>query len=318
MLKVLYLSLGAQTGTCNAWREVGVNLLVYDYWTVWTQSNNKDRIKTEFLTQVKNFQPNLIHMQLQFTGLISAETLNEARRLCPGVIITNWSGDVRGIAPAEFTSIANAVDCSLISSTGQLDLYRQAGCKNVKYWQIGFDPKVAFPIKKTVFRYDVSFLGNNYGNTFPDGKLRLSAANALTTEFGNKFGLFGTGYSGGVKQVSHNDCNNIYNDSVCALSISNFNNVGHYFSDRLLLCLASGRPTISWYFPGCEDYFVDKQDIFIARSNQEIINIVHYCKNNPEAATQVGMNGYNKVLSEHTFLSRIIELLYMLNLNHLV
>lgn len=317
-MRVLYLPLGPQTGTCNAWNDVGVNLSVYDYWTSWLQYNNRHRIKTDFLKLVGEFQPHLIHMQLQFTGLVDVETLQEARKICPGVIITNWSGDVRANAQHEFTSLGNAVDYSLISSTGQLEMYHRAGCGNVRYWQIGFDPKVAFPQNKTNFKYDISFLGNNYGHTFPDGPLRLKAAQALMHQFGGRFGLFGTGYSGRVKPISHHECNNIYNDSCCVLSISNFNNIEHYFSDRLLLCLASGRPTISWYFPGCENYFVDRRDIFIARSNQDIINIVNFCKNNPEVASQVGMNGYNKVLNEHTFTSRIIELLHIVGLTHLL
>lgn len=317
MLKVLYLSLGEQTGTYNAFREVGVQLQIFDYWSSWLQFKNREKIKQDFLNMVKTFQPHLIHMQLQFTGLVDAATLHEARKLCPGVILTNWSGDVRAVAQNEFTSVANAVDYSLISSTGQLEMYKNAGCPNVKYWQIGYDPKVAYPMSKTEFKYDISFLGNNYGATFPDGPVRFSAATVLEQNFGKKFGLFGTGYAG-RRPISHHESNGIYNDSLCVLSISNFNKIDHYFSDRLLLCLASGRPTISWHFPGYESYFVDKRDIFIARSNQDILNIVNFCKNNPVAAAQVGINGYNKVYSEHTFTSRIIELLDMLNLTHLV
>lgn len=318
MIKVLYLPLGDQPGMYDGWRNAGVQLEIYDYWSDWLQNQNKNLIKERFLAKVREFQPNLIHTQLQFTGLLTSETLLQARNLCPGVTITNWSGDVRDYVPTEFSSIAGALDYTLISSTGQLELYKKAGCHNVKYWQIGYCPKTAFPMNKTEFTYDISFTGNNYGNTFPDSYLRSNAIGALRNNFGPRFGIFGTGYPHAVRTTNPRESNEIYNNSLCVLSISHFNNISHYFSDRLLLCLGTGRPTITWYFPGCEDYFVDRRDIFIAHSNQEVIDIVNYCKTNPDVANQVGINGNQKVLKEHTFTSRIIELLFLTNLMHLV
>lgn len=318
MLKVLYLPIGSQTGTVAAWEQTGVKLQVYDFHGVWDRTHSKGTVCNEFLAIVKKFQPNLIHMQLQFTGLIDASVLVEARRLCPGVVITNWTGDVRASAQTNFTGVANVIDYSLISSTGQLDMYKQSGCTNVKYWQIGYDPKSSYPTYKNTFKYDVSFLGNNYGHTFPDGHLRVNIADTLRSVFGTRFGLYGSGYVPSAPMVDPSNANAIYNDSVCALSVSNFNNVSHYFSDRLLYCMASGRPTISWHFPGYESYFIEGKEIFIARSTKEIVDIVNYCKANPEIAKQVGMNGYQRVLKEHTFTSRVIELLHMTNLIHLV
>lgn len=318
MLKVLYLPIGLQTGTVDAWEQIGVKLEVYDFHGMWERTRSKGTVAHEFLAKVKKFQPQLIHMQLQFTGLIDASVLEEARKLSPGVVITNWTGDVRVGAQSHFTNVASALDYSLISSTGQLDTYKQAGCHNVRYWQIGYDPKTSFPMHKETFKYDVSFLGNNYGGTFPDGALRVGIADSLRSTFGAKFGLFGSGYHPPAPIIDPSQANGVYNDSVCALSISNFNNVSHYFSDRLLYCLASGRPTISWYFPGFESYFIEGKEIFIVRSAKEIVDIVNYCKDNPEVARQIGMNGYQRAFKEHTFTSRIIELLHMTNLIHLV
>ena len=317
MLKVLYLPLGEQSGMYDAWANVGVDLAIYDYWTDWERNKNHGAIKVRFLEEVRKHQPQLIHMQLQFTGLLDSNTIKQARALCPGVIITNWSGDCRANVPAEFSSIAGALDHSLISSTGQLEMYRKAGCANVKYWQIGYDPKVSFPLHKTEFKYDISFTGNAYRH-FPDSRLRADAVAAVKGTFGPRGAIYGSGYPGSFGGSSHKDNNGIYNDSLCVLSISNFNNVAHYFSDRLLLCLGSGRPVISWYFPGYEDYFVDGKDLFIARSNQDIIDIVNRCKADPGLAMQVGQNGYKRVSQEHTYTSRVIELLNIVGLTHLV
>jgi spore maturation protein CgeB len=167
-------------------------------------------------------------------------------------------------------------------------------------------------------KYDISFLANNYGHTFPDGNLRTGVADTLRSTFGQKFGLFGTGYVPAAPTIEPIQANDIYNQSVCALSISHFNSVSHYFSDRLLHCLASGRPTITWHFPGFESYFIEGKEIFTVRSTKEIVEIVNYCKANPAIAKQVGVNGYQRVLKEHTFTSRVIELLHLTDLIHLV
>lgn len=318
MLKVLYLPLGQQPGMVDAFRNVGVELEVYDFWGHWERTHSKGTVAQQFMQHVKQLKPNLIHMQLQFTNLIDASVIAEARKECPGVVVTNWSGDVRDRAIPDFTNVAGVIDHALISSTGQLDLYKRAGCTNAKYWQIGYNPKTNFPMNKTEFKYDVSFLGNNYGRTFPDGGLRVGAVAALRGAFGSRFGIFGSGYAPHAPSVEPKRSNEVYNDSLCTLSISNFNSISHYFSDRLLACMASGRPTISWHFPGFNSYFVEGKEIFIARSNKDIIDIVNYCKNNPEVAKQVGINGYKKVLKEHTFTSKVIELLNMTNLIHLV
>lgn len=318
MLKVLYLPIGNQPGMSDAFEAVGAQLEVFDFYGMWERTHSKGVISSEFLNKVRIFQPHLIHMQLQFTGIIDASIIAEARKLCPGVVITNWTGDVRVGAQAQFTGISSAVDYSLISSTGQLDLYKQSGCSNAKYWQIGYSPKVNFPMHLESHKYDVSFLANNYGHTFPDGFLRTATVDTLRSIFGARFGIFGSGYIPAAPVVAPHMGNEIYNNSICTLSISNFNNVSHYFSDRLLSCMASGRPTISWHFPGYESYFIEGKEIFIAKSAKEIVDIVNYCKANPAIAKQVGMNGYQRVLKEHTFTSRVIELLHMTNLIHLV
>ncbi len=325
MLKVLYLPLndadGVQQGMYDAWNNVGVQLQICDFHRIWLRTKNKGEVARDFLEKVKSFQPHLIHMQLQFTGLIEPQIIEQARASCPGVVITNWSGDVRAGAIKEFIKIANVIDHALISSTGQLEMYRQAGCHNIKYWQIGYDPNYSFPMNKTEFDYDISFIGNNYGRNFPDGHLRVECANVLHSNFGKRFGLFGSGYHSaawGAKVCSPRDCNAIYNNSICTFSLSNFNSIGHYFSDRLLYCLAAGRPTISWHFPGIESYFVEGSEIFVAHSAAQVVDIVRYCKANPDIATQVGINGHKRAYKEHTYSSRILELLQITNLIHLV
>ena len=313
-LKVLFLPLGDHRGMKDAWHNVGVNLTYFDFFTLWQNCKNKNIVRQQFLQKVHEQKPELIHMQLQFTDCIDPETIREARKIVPNVKITNWTGDCRASAQREFILIAPVVDYSLISSTGQLNMYKQAGCHNVRYWQIGYDPKFHFPMNKTHFDYDVVFAGNHYNNTFPDSRLRFEAISKCRSSFGNRLGAFGNGYPGS-KAIDVFKINEMYNKSITTLSISHFNNVAHYFSDRLLHCVASGRPTITWYFPGMEDYFTAGKDILVARSDQDIINHVNFCKNNLEQAKNIGIEGHKKVLKEHTYTARALELLQLTGLS---
>lgn len=324
MIKVLYLPLntptGIQHGTYDAWEQSGVDFKIYDYFMNHHNGVSLEKNRIGFVEAVSSFQPDLVHMQLQMTGIIDSDTILMARSFCKkSTIFTNWSGDVRNHAAQEIVSVSKAVDYTLLSNTGQIPLYTNAGCPNVRYWQIGYDPKLYYPKNNQKFKYDLIFAGNTYAaGAFADSGLRNNMLAQLKRRLGDRFAVFGTGYHrslyGPTRIANGPEINDLYNQSRCILSISNYNDISHYFSDRLLICLASGRPTISYRFPKFDSYFSHNSDILIANSVEDILAQVEYCKNNPEKANHIGLNGYRKVFAEHTFKSRIIELLTMLGL----
>ena len=324
MIKVLYLPLNAgsniQNGMYDAWRDLPyVELKIFDFYKMYESSKNKDLINKNFIETVEEFQPDLVAMQLQMTNVIYPNSIATAKlKTNNKCIFTNWSGDVRNHASKEMINISKVVDYTLISSTGQVDLYKSSGAKNVHYWQIGYDHNKFYPLNKNIFKYDLVFAGNAYTNTFADARKRLDMILQLKKHFKEKFGIFGGGYSKEfgeeINSIDFNDLNSLYSQSRCILSISNYNDISHYFSDRLLICMSSGRPTISYRFPEYESYFSDNCDILIGRSVSEIIQKVEYCKNNPEVADKIGKNGANKVNAEHTYKSRVIELLKLVGL----
>lgn len=321
MIKVIYLPLNSpeiiQTGMYDAWQAVGVDLHIFDFYQDFIAKKSLPEIRRNFILLVDAIKPDLVHMQLQFTNVIDAATIVAAKQRSSKTIFTNWTGDIRINVPGEFVGISKVIDYSLISSLGQIDLYTKAGCPNVKYWQIGYNPELYYPKRKKDFKYDISFIGANYGNMFPGTDVRLAAIKNLRNVFGARFGLFGSQYPKDIAtqgQIPQKQVNDVYADSACVLSISNFNDVSHYFSDRLLMCLASGRPTITYRFPGCDSYFTNCGDLIVANNVQEIIKAVHYLKSNPEEANIIGENGYMRVLAEHTYSSRILELLQMVKI----
>lgn len=306
MLKVLYLPIGRQHGTENAFKELGCDLRVLDF-----LAENRSTLASTFLSIIKDFQPDLCHMQLQMTHAISPETIVKAKQLSPNTVFSNWSGDIRREPSNYFIEISKVINFSLLSNIGQIDLYKKHGGRNIYYWQTGFDHKCFFPKNNKSFNYDIVFAGNTYGNIFPDAHLRSKIVSELKNQFGDRAGIFGNGYPQEYKarSVDIREMNDIYNSSLTVLSVSNFNDEAHYFSDRLVIAMASGRPCICYRFPGWESYFKDKQDILIANNIQDIISHVNYCKQNTDNANLIGHNGGQLMKHEHTFMSRVIELL---------
>lgn len=316
-MKVLYLPLNTpdfkQTGMLDAFNSFGVDLKEFDYNMMFINKIPKEKISNNFINIVEEFKPDLIHCQLQFSDIINLDCFNKIKKINKNIIISNWSGDIRNIVPSQYIKTSQYIDYNLISSSGQLDLYSSKCNKKIYYWQIGYDPKIYFPKHKNTFKSKSIFIGNNWNTSnFPGQKERVSALKNISNKFKNSFHIYGSGWSnegltslGSLKLI---DLNDYYNNSLSCISINNFNNISHYFSDRLLLTIASGRPTIALNFPGIKDYFIDNEEILIAKNPKEFADKISWILNNPEKAEAIGCNGHKKVLHEHTYKSRVLEL----------
>lgn len=327
MIKVLFLPLNysdsIQDGMYDAFRDLGCNLDIFDYY--WHFENTKRRnirhVRNELVDVVKNIQPDLIHMQIQHTNVIDATTVNRMKVASPHSIISNYTIDCRSIVPGTYRGISQACDFNFISSTGQLDMFRQTTGKDVKFLQVGYNPKLYYPapVKKESYDWDVVFIANqNAREKYPDLPIREETARLLRNTFGKRFGLFGSGWARDIKaNYSANQrtlAEEIYHKSYCSVSVSCFNNISHYFSDRILMAMACGRPVVSLKYPQWEDYFANKGDLVMADSPTDIVNQVRWLLDNPDHADLIGENGAQKVFAERSYLSVCRELLHVIGL----
>jgi len=324
-IRVMFLPLNfgdvRQEGVCDAFKQAGCELDVFDYFAIYDNHRKKKQmVRQKLIQRVRSFKPDLLHMQIQHTTIIDAATISKIKSQFPSCIVTNWTGDVRNYVPKPFKQMAKVSDYSLISSTGQIDMFKKEIGVDIRYWQIGVDPKLyhpsANPHKK--FEWDVIFIANdNTKENYPGRGDRELACRLLREQFSNRFCLYGNGWHKRLKSKGSIDQKVVaqaYHNSYCLLSVSHYNDLNHYFSDRLLMCMASGRPTISVSFPKWESYFTHLGDIVIADSIEDIPNRVRWLLNNPERAEQIGRSGAEKVRAEHTYLSRVNELLEMAGL----
>ncbi|MDP2685284.1 MAG: glycosyltransferase [bacterium] len=312
-----------QRGVEDSFRDLGCELNVFDYFSIYESNRRKAGVvRQQFVQRVSEFRPDLIHMQVQHTTIIDDKTVLQIKRAFPKTIIVNWTGDVRNAVPDTFKSIGRASDYNLISSTGQLEMFNRAIGKPVQYLQIGYDPKLYYPdsATRTEFEWDCVFIANN--NTkegYPGRHAREVTCKLLQAAFGSRFALFGHGWPKNFKSrgtLDQKKAASAYHRSLCSISVSHYNELDHYFSDRLLMCLASGRPTIALEFPKWDSYFTNNCDLIIATSPEDIVSKVKSLKNNIQLANYIGKSGAEKVLAEHTYLSRMRELLDMVNLKN--
>jgi len=308
-----------QQGVYDAFEEAGCALEVFDYFKKYHQTKNIQTTRQSLINIAKRFKPHLIHLQIQHTSIIDYKTIQRLKAENPRTIVTNWTGDVRNYVPPTYKKISEVADFNLISSTGQISMFENSLGKRVNYWQIGFNPKLYFPKNKGgQFKHDCVFIGHhNSRENYPGAAQRLKACTLLRRAFNDRFLLHGSHWPKSLRSrgaLDQRKVNEAYSNSLCNISISHYNDLENYFSDRLLMCMASGRPTIALKFPGWQSFFADMGDIVIARSIDEIPNKVRMLVDNPDLANYIGQNGAAKVMAEHTYYSRIIELLEMVNL----
>jgi spore maturation protein CgeB len=302
---------------------LGCQTEIFDFFYYYESDKNVKRIRQNFLERAKNFRPDLCLVQIQHTIIIDGHAIKAFKELSPNTIMVNWTVDCRNYVQPQYYDVSKHCDYNLICSTGQLDMYREKGVKNVYYWQTGYNSAYYnFELEhKSSYEFDAVLVANYNGiEGYPGHSERVETVRALNKAFGKRFALFGSGWPKDVFTHGSTDLKDAvthgYHRGYCAISVSHFNNIQHYWSDRLLMCLASGRPTISWNFPGYQSYFTDRCDLMIAHSPEDIVNKVRYLLNNPDLAQYIGVQGSSKVAAEHTWQSRIDELLDLTGLKN--
>ncbi len=321
-MKVMFLPLNfgsvTQKGVEDAFIENGCDLQVFDYFQEYSNfREDRARVRQTLVDRATQFKPDIIHMQIQHTDIIDASTVQRLKHHLPSTKIINWTGDVRNYIPETYSSIATFADMNLISSTGQKEMFEDRIKKPVQYWQIGYDPKLYFPEEppRQSFDFDAIFIANhNNREDYPGRREREEVVLKLRSMFNHRFALFGWGWEqhfGARDSIEQKLVGQYYHKSFSNISVSHYNGIGNYFSDRLLMCLASGRPTVCLRYPHWENYWTDKCDLLMADSIEDVPAKIKWLKDNPQYAEYIGANGAAKVFAEHTYTSRVKELLKM-------
>lgn len=273
-------------------------------------------MEQKFLQACKNIKPDWVFM-LMDQPLISTKTIQQAKKILPKALFTNWTGDVRAGPKPGVLELGKVVDITLIVSTGQIELYKSLGFKDVKFLQAGVNVNAFMPLPnreqlRKKYNHDIVFCANNHGS-YPGAGIRRDVATKLSKIYGNRFAVYGRNWdkfcrASARKPIPYNDQNIVYNGSKIVISANNFNDIDMYFSARQLNGMASGTLTVSCYIPGLEKYFENKKDLVWFKSADECVELVKYYLAHEDEAEEIGMNGSKKVLKHHTKYARIKEI----------
>lgn len=300
--RILYLPLTNKFEKQKAMRMAffknGFDLYCFDFLCAF--SGGVD-VNKRFLEIVESYKPDWIHCQLQFSPHVNSQSLQFVKQKYQKIIFSNWTGDIFPYAHQNFIKVSNCFDLNLISSTGQLKLYSDGGCKNPEYWQIGYD-QLKFFNKEVERDIDITMVASKY-SIYSQSNFRDSIVSNFTKAFGDKFKIFGLGYGPVLPFYSQQD---IYNRSKIVLSVSN-ENVDNYFSDRQLIAMASGALTLTHKFSN--KYWANKNELVYFNNEKEAVDLAKYYLSNDNERIKIGQTGALNVLTSHTYEERVKELL---------
>jgi spore maturation protein CgeB len=264
-------------------------------------------VNSNVLAFIKKTRIDIAFLQYQQTP-ITIELLTELHN--SGIFIINWTGDVRVPLPDWYKIISKSVNLTLFSNEDDPLEIRSIGQQS-DFLNIGYNELIYTPVGyRKIETYDVVFMGNNYNDTFTLGNFRHDMVTSLYNKYGSKFGLFGINW----KEFPATNLNNnpheeaaIYRSSKMAISLSHYH-MNRYFSDRMFRIMGCRTLCLAKRYPGIEKDFKDKVHLVVWDTIDQLYELIDYYKNNTLERLRIAYNGYEHVLYNHTWTSRIKEL----------
>lgn len=290
------------------------NISEYDYYQR-SLSVGNENANREFFEAAVSAAPDWIWLQLQMTKVIRPETITALRERLPKTVISHWMGDCRAAVDPYLANVCKVTHLSLVSNSGQLQMFRDAGAPVALYCQIGVDWEedvIGVPHWEPPFRVpQVVLLGNHYGGAYP-GTVDREFAMRTLIDAGIDAGVVGDGWEKWanpvgkchVKQQYH-----VWTKAKVGLCVNNFNDVELHYSDRQVISMASGTPIVCYEVPGLRREFEDGKECLMYRTGPQLLEAVRKLLSDEAYRVQVGLAGRAKIMKEHTWFSRILGVL---------
>jgi len=291
------------------------NVRIYDFMKDFRNGVPKEDVNEEFYREVLKVQPDWIWLQVHDTDVLQVETFERIKGEFPHLVISHWMGDMRRSISAYLSSICQTAHLTLISNVGQAEDFKKAGARRVEYCPVAldwdYDVQGQAPWDKECPRADVIFCGNQYVGSFPGARERAEAILALVNA-GIDIKVVGSGWESWVPVIySTKRCQqyHIYREGKIALSINNFNDIERYYSNRMFVALASGKPVVAQYVPGMEKDFTLDENCLWYKKPAELVQAVKRLLDDEALRKRIGANGRALAIQRHTWFNRIFGLL---------
>lgn len=305
-MKILHLPLNVagseQVGQGRGFREVFEDVYEFDY-LKYAGQNGNEATNREFMRIVEEWKPDLGWFQLQETNVLTAETFAYVRENYPDFWTTSFSGDARTYVPPYLYSILPQFDI-FYNATDQEKMY-EGICRRYEFMPIAVDPIEVTTFKEVEGVPEIIFIGNHYGiDAFPNSRNRYDTMAALSQEFGDKFGVYGTGWpeTGDIHLMGGiplKDQGSYYHAAKVVISMDHFNDM-RYWSERRLWALASGSEVLMENHPGAMEEFGDYAYFF--EGPHAAVSMARLSSGKDDL-----LDGKEFILNNHTWTQRALQ-----------
>lgn len=273
-------------------------------------NTNHPNLNNEIKTIAQLYKPDLTFIQVQTADIISFDAIKELKK--NGSYVVNWTGDVRFPLPEWYIDMGKLIDNTLFTNLTDVETARARGIKS-EYLQIGIDETIYTPQGSTMYVPEIVFLGNNYNGMFPLSNMRSDMIQQLRGRYGNKFGVFGNGYSNANGNFNHSQEAEarVYRTAKIAINLSHFS-YKKYSSDRLFRILGTGKALcLSHRFPLMEEDFVDGYHLRSWGEISQLFSLIDYYLSpaNDEERIRIATQGRELCHSKFTWDAMINNLM---------
>lgn len=264
----------------------------------WTKhGENSFQLQSVLLNTQNNFNPDYILMHIQSGNVVKDDTLIQLSKKSK---IINWTGDVRNPLPSHYLHIGSKIFLTLYTNMNDVQTSLQKGVR-ADFLQVGFDKKHFNPIGDKGNYPEIIFLGSNYGDMFPLSAFRRQMVERLKTEFGNKFGFYGAGWSNANGNINtYAEEGKAYRSCKIAINLSHFA-YSRYSSDRMFRILGSGAFCLTHRFPNIEKDFKIGDEVVVWDSLQDLSNKIRYYIEKDKEREIIAMRGCALARNKYTW-----------------
>lgn len=295
-MKILHIGLCATPNTMNGFQKAFIDVVGKEnYREVYT--GDKD-LNVNTLLLFNEFKPDIVFMQIQAPDIITHSVCKIMKD--SGAFIINWTGDKRQEVPQWMIDLAPYVSLTSFSNMDDVNTMRSLGFKS-EYLEIGYDLEIYKPEGEALNMPEIVFMGNNYGRGyFPMSGFRIDMVDFLRQEYGNRFGVYGSGWAYGNGNFNHSQYEEAkaYRGAKIAINCSHFDSL-NYNSDRLLLILGSGVHCVSYNHKGMFDTY--KHGLSYFNDFNELKKTIDFNLDPKNKAYTLGWVGNDFVKNTFTF-----------------
>ena len=247
----------------------------------------RKKLNQVLLKTVDNLRPDLL--LLGHTELFAESTLDEARKLSPGMRIAQWNVDpIWGEAvDVHLRQRLPHVDAFFCTTAGDwMDPWRNLGAK-VHYLPNPVDPSVEIlrNDEKDDLPLDLLYCGHDYKDESRQAFLRQLKSSAET----QKIAFRHCGCLGADSVFGHRYIETLA-ESRMGLNFSRSNKMPYYSSDRIGQLTGNGLLTLTQETPGLRELFAGDEMVFFD-TIEELLEHVAYFRVNDAEAREIARRG---------------------------